>query len=175
MSFGYSQFSAESDNTRNSGTPTRGIYVVAGQDRRQQPLNVVGIPVDCKVSPEDSNGAMYIFEHKDMGRGGPHRHFHFEQDEWFYVINGEFAFEIGDEKFNLNPGDSIFAPRKVPHVWAHVDDSPGQILIIVQPAGNFENFFRQVAQNPNPLSREEVEELFEAHGMKIVGEPLEIN
>jgi mannose-6-phosphate isomerase-like protein (cupin superfamily) len=32
------------------------------------------------------------------------------------VIQGEFAIEVGDEKFRVKPGDSLFAPRKVPHV-----------------------------------------------------------
>jgi mannose-6-phosphate isomerase-like protein (cupin superfamily) len=174
MSLKPNAFSGEADPARNSGTPTRGIYVATGQDRYQSPLDLGRFPVDCKVSTDDSNRSLYIFEHKDMGKGGPHRHFHFEQDEWFYVIKGEFAFEIGDEKFMLNAGDSIFAPRKIPHVWAHVDDNPGQILIILQPAGSFERFFQQLAQHPKPLTREETEALFSAHGMQIVGEPLEI-
>jgi hypothetical protein len=32
-----------------------------------------------------------------MGKGGPPRHYHHEQDESFYVTKGEFAFEVGDE------------------------------------------------------------------------------
>ena len=30
-----------------------------------------------------------------MGKGGPPRHVHFEQDEWFYVIKGDYVFEVG--------------------------------------------------------------------------------
>jgi len=34
-------------------------------------------------------------------------------------MEGEFGFEVGDEKFTLHAGDSLFAPRIIPHVWAY--------------------------------------------------------
>jgi hypothetical protein len=37
----------------------------------------------------------YIFEHTNMGKGGPPRHLHYEQDEWFFAIKGDFAMEVG--------------------------------------------------------------------------------
>jgi quercetin dioxygenase-like cupin family protein len=47
-------------------------------------------------------------------KGGPPRHLHHEQDEWFYAVKGEFVVEIGSQRFRLAPGDSILAPREVP-------------------------------------------------------------
>ena len=94
------------------------------------------IPLQIKVSTDDSDGAMFVFEHAEMGKGGPPRHFHYEQDEWFYAIKGSLAFEVGEEKFTLSPGDSLFAPRMVPHAWAYVGEDPGTLLLAVQPAGS---------------------------------------
>jgi mannose-6-phosphate isomerase-like protein (cupin superfamily) len=62
------------------------------------------------------------------------------RDEWFYVIVGEFAFEIGDRKLRLGPGETLFVPRNVPHGWAHVGGEPGTLLTTVSPAGTFETF-----------------------------------
>ena len=42
-------------------------------------------------------------------------------------MEGEFIFEIGQERFTLKPGDSLLGPRKVPHAWAHVGDGRGRI------------------------------------------------
>ena len=81
---------------------------------------------------------MYVFEHRNMGKGGPPRHVHHEQDEWFYVIQGEFAVEIGEDKFRLKPGDSLFAPRKVPHVFACISNEPRTLITVVSPAGTSE-------------------------------------
>ncbi len=33
-------------------------------------------------------------------------------------------------------------PRKLPHVWAQVSDTPGKLLIAFTPAGRMEAFFR---------------------------------
>ena len=156
-------------------TSKRGVHVPAGKDRFNDPIRLFdGVPLDGKVSAKDTSGGFYVFEHADMGKGGPPRHFHYEQDEWFYAIKGEFAFEIGDEKFTLKPGDSIFAPRKVPHVWACVSEKPGTLLLAVQPAGTAEAFFKALASFTQRPAKEEVEKLFEAHGMKVVGAPLKL-
>jgi mannose-6-phosphate isomerase-like protein (cupin superfamily) len=94
------------------------LYVPNGEHRFGEAPKIWGtIPLQTKVSTDDTDGAMFVFEHAEMGKGGPPRHFHYEQDEWFYVIKGEFAFEVGDKGFSLSPGDSLFAPRMVPHAW----------------------------------------------------------
>src|SRR5207253_794889 len=64
---------------------------------------------------------------------GP-RHLHYDQDEWIYVIDGEFQFEVGDKRFRVGTGESVFIPRKVAHVWACVSRKPGKIINVYQPA-----------------------------------------
>jgi quercetin dioxygenase-like cupin family protein len=91
-----------------------------------------------------------------------------------YPLKGEFIFEVGDEKFRLKSGDSLFAPRKVPHVWAYVGDKPGTLLVAVSPAGTIETFFREFAKPTRQPTVEEAAKAFAAHGMKLVGPPLKI-
>jgi hypothetical protein len=55
-------------------------------------------------------------------------------DEWFYAVEGEFIIEIGQERITLNPGDSVMAPRKIPHVWAYIGETKGRMLIAFMPA-----------------------------------------
>ena len=153
----------------------RAVYVPNGKNRFQEELMIWGIiPLQIKVSGKDTNDSFFMFEHAKMGKGGPPRHFHYEQDEWFYAMEGEFAFEVGDEKFILRPGDSLFAPRMVPHVWAYVGDKPGTLLLAVQPAGSLEEFFMKSCGMTRPPTPEEAEKLFAAHGMKVVGPPLAV-
>jgi mannose-6-phosphate isomerase-like protein (cupin superfamily) len=160
---------------RGGADPGRGIYVPNGRNRFEEELMIWGvIPLQIKVSTEDTAGGLFVFEHADMGRGGPPRHFHYDQDEWFYALKGEFAFEVGDERFTMGPGDSLFAPRMVPHVWAYVGDQPGTLLLAVQPAGSLEAFFMDSCRMTRPPTPEEAAQQFAAHGMKVVGPPLEI-
>jgi len=152
------------------------LYVPRGEHRFDEELKIWGaIPLQIKISTDDTDGALFVFEHADMGKGGPPRHFHYEQDEWFYAMKGDFAFEIGDEQFTLRPGDSLFAPRMVPHVWAYVGDEPGTLLLAVQPAGSLEAFFRQGCEMSRLPTPEEADQQFAAHGMKVVGPPLEVD
>ena len=132
------------------------------------------IPLSNKLSTNDTGGGLYVFEHSNMGTGGPPRHVHDEQDEWFYVIKGEFLFEVGDETFRLKAGDSLFAPRKVAHGWAHISDEPGTLLTAVSPVGPFETFLRDTARHRALPSPEEVEKAFAAHGMTVVGPALQV-
>lgn len=162
--------------TTKAETTGKAVFVPKGLNRFQDELMIWGtIPLQIKVSGKDSSNSIFIFEHAKMGKGGPPRHFHFEQDEWFYVIEGNFVFEVGDEKFTLQPGDSLFAPRLVPHVWAYLEDKPGTLLLAVQPAGSLEQFFMKSCDMARPPTAEEADKLFSAHGMKVVGPPLTVS
>jgi hypothetical protein len=60
----------------------QGLYVPDGKDHSEEDLKIWGvIPLQIKVSTDDTDGALFVFEHADMGKGGPPRHFHYEQDE----------------------------------------------------------------------------------------------
>ena len=152
------------------------VYVPKGKNRFTEELMIWGvIPLQIKVSGRDTDGDFFSFEHAKMSKGGPPRHFHYEQDEWFYAIEGEFAFEVGNEKFLLRPGDTLFAPRMIPHVWAYVGDNPGTLLLAIQPAGSLEEFFMKSCAMTHPPTPQEAEQLFAAHGMKVIGPPLAVS
>ena len=117
----------------------------------------------------------YYTIQSDKKKGGPALHVHHFQDEWFYVIKGEFIVKVGDETFTLSPGDSAFAPRSVPHAFAKTSDGEAQMLIAFQPAGTMEDFFLQMSKlgQSIPKNQQEVlKELWSTHGMEVVGAPL---
>lgn len=155
---------------------SKAVAVHAGTDRfKQDGMMIWGlIPLAIKVSGKDTNGQVLLFEHREMGKGGPPRHVHFDQDEWFYVLQGNYAFEIGDEDFRLKAGDSIFAPRGVPHGWANVGEGPGTVLTMVSPVGKFEKFILDTTKQPTLPSPEEIDRAFSEHGMKVIGPPLDV-
>jgi quercetin dioxygenase-like cupin family protein len=70
----------------------------------------------CKVTNEDSAGTCSLFELVAPPQTGPPRHIHHREDEWYYVLAGEFLFEVGDVKYALPVGGSIWTPRDIPHV-----------------------------------------------------------
>jgi quercetin dioxygenase-like cupin family protein len=161
------------DRNDDASDSLREIFVPAGRDRGNSQRKVLGnLTVHFKVPGQATNGALLVIENVSNGRGGPPRHLHLAQEEWFYAMESEFVVEVGDEQYHLQPGDSILAPRNVPHVWAHVGDEIGRLLIAFQPAGAMEAFFDEMAEMTGPPTMERLKMLFQAHAMEVVGPPL---
>ncbi len=148
-----------------------GCRVAAGEDQYGEYRGLGVSSIAFKVYSQDPNGLL-ILENTFHKKGGPARHLHHNQDEWFYAVEGEFIIEVGQERIRLNPGDSVLAPRKVPHVWAFVGDTKGRILIAFMPAGKMEAFFREVTK-ANAMPPQDPE-LWRVHGMELLGPPLSI-
>jgi DNA-binding transcriptional MerR regulator/quercetin dioxygenase-like cupin family protein len=152
-----------------------GFRVAAGDDRFGEHVQLGGEPIDCKLSGQDTEGALSVFEF--TGHGGGPRHRHHDQDEWIYVLDGEFQFEVGDKRCHAVSGECVFIPRKIAHVWGCTGDKPGKILNVYQPAGGMEEFIREVGNFKDKpphevLSLEELHRWFQAHGMDLLGPPL---
>lgn len=151
---------------------SRPVHVLAGQDRFGEHKGLGISTIDFKVSAADSGGAVLVIENTNRAAGGPARHLHVEQDELFYVLDGEYIIEVGQERFNLKPGDSVLAPRKIPHVWAYVGHTLGRLLITFTPPGKMEAFFREVSK-ANAMPPQDPA-LWRAHGMELLGPPLPV-
>ena len=116
---------------------------------------------------------MYIFESIRDKKGGPALHIHYEQDEWWYILDGEFLFKVGDQSFTARAGDSVFGPRMVPHAFAKISDGPAKLLMAFQPAGKMEELFNAVSKNIYAnKTKEEIRKFRQAHGFEIVGPAL---
>ncbi len=148
------------------------VVVRAGTDRDGVHKTLGISTIDFKVTSADTGGAMLVIENTNRGKGGPAKHQHVAQDELFYVIEGEYVIVIGDQRFELQAGDTILAPRLVPHVWAYVGNTVGRMLITFTPPGTMEDFFRIVSKgNAMPIQDPA---LWRAHGMELLGPPLPV-
>ena len=155
----------------SANLPPALIRVAAGVDRFGEQRGLGVSRIDFKLAGPDSGGLL-ILENTFHAPGGPARHWHRAQDEFFYCLAGEFTFEIGAERFTLRPGESALGPRQVPHVWACVGDGQGRLLIMFNPAGQMEAFFREVTK-ANAMPPQDPA-LWRAHGMELVGPPLKV-
>jgi len=153
----------------NEPNRLRIVNVKSGHDRFEEHRGLGVSVINLKVTPQDSSEIL-ILENVFHSKGGPARHLHCDQDEWFHVTEGVFDFEVDGDKFTLGPGDSLLGPRKVPHVWAHVGDGHGRILIVFSPAGQMEAFFREVTKT-NAMPPQDPA-LWKTHGMELLGPPL---
>ncbi len=145
------------------------VLVPAGEDRFGEQRGLGVSSLRFKMSSAESSD-LFVVQNEFHRPGGPARHLHYSQDEWFYAVEGEFAMEVGEERFTMRAGDSVFAPRNVPHVWACTSSTGGRMLVTFAPAGQMEAFFREVTK-ANAMPPQDPA-LWRAHGMELLGPPL---
>jgi quercetin dioxygenase-like cupin family protein len=139
--------SQDAPNPARVTWPEGGFSVASGKSRRGEPLLLRGIdPVAVKLSAQDTGGGLVVFETTTSPGDGPGLHRHVSQDEWWYVLDGEFVFQVGAEKFRAARGASVFGPRQIPHSFLSIGTVPGKMLISFQPAGQMEQFFEEYAK-----------------------------
>ncbi|NIJ54590.1 cupin domain-containing protein [Dyadobacter arcticus] len=163
-----------SHSQTTSKAPEKGFLIKAGETRfgERTPFRVVNAN-DLKVSSKDTAGSVSVFEYVGKEKMGPPLHIHFNQDEIFYVVEGEYLFQVGSEKMMVKVGDTIFGPRNVPHTWIQMSDT-GKLVYLVQPSGTMEQFFSELNQLKGPPSEDQIQKIHMEHGMKVLGPPLSL-
>ena len=163
--------SAKESSKKNSDK--KGFIVKNGEARFVEHTPMGINPNDTKISSKDTDGMLSVFEYMGKQKIGPPLHLHFDQDEIFYVVEGEYLFQLDQEQSILKAGDTIFLPRKISHTWVQLSDS-GKLIYLLQPAGKFEEFFQKfsVMTTRELPPMDEMQKFFMAHGMKIMGPPL---
>ena len=105
-------------------------------------------------------------------------HLHHNDDETFYVLEGEITVLVDGERLDLGRGDFCFVPRGVVHT-SIVRSERARFLTTISPAG-LEQLFVTCgipATDDRPPSgvamppMDEVIRLFAGHGCDIVGPP----
>lgn len=159
---------------QTSSRADKAVMVPRRHDRSGAAMEISGWRFECKVSGKDTGGDLCVYDTVRYVKGGPPLHVHREQDEWFYVREGKFLFKVGAETFHVGPGDSVFGPRMVPHVFASLTVRSA-LIVAYQPAGGMEQLFFKAweASQHGPLTPEDWRTFSAAHGVDIVGPPLE--
>lgn len=120
----------------------------AGQDISGPPRTLGFSSLAFKVGSAETGGNLFLIEHRNlMPNTGPPLHLHYIQEEWFYVMEGQVIFQVGDQRVQLSAGESVLAPRSISHTFSAVNQ-PAHLLIAFTPAGKMEQYFLDAAAQP---------------------------
>jgi len=103
----------------------------------------VGLGSVC-LSGTDTGGAYCLLEVSLAPAMGVPRHTHTREDEVYFVLAGELEATVGDKTFVLQRGDTLLAPRDIPHELRNPGNVENHYLLVFSPSG-FEEFILATA------------------------------
>jgi quercetin dioxygenase-like cupin family protein len=134
-----------------------------------------------KASGAETGNAFSQIETDDPRGTGPPLHLHHNEDETFYVLEGEVTVLVGEERFDLEAGDFLFGPRDIAHAYV-VRSERARMLVTASPPGLEQVFVSlgvPVTGSEPPTDAvmppmDELVRLFADHGCEILGPPLSL-
>jgi quercetin dioxygenase-like cupin family protein len=138
--------------------------------------------VAVKAGGTETGHAFSQIETDDPRGSGPPLHLHHNEDETFYVLEGEVTLLVGDDRFDLGAGDYCFGPRGIAHAYV-VRSERARMLVTATPGGVEEVFVSLGAPvtGPEPPTdwvmppMDELVRLFADYGCEILGPPLSLS
>ena len=106
---------------------------------------MLGHLMTFKATGKQTNGAFSLVEQiGEPGTGAP-PHIHHGEDEFFYILEGETTFMLGDQTIRGREGSFVFLPRDIVHTFQNTGTRPCRMLLGLSPAG-FEQFFAEMGE-----------------------------
>jgi mannose-6-phosphate isomerase-like protein (cupin superfamily) len=97
-----------------------------------------------RATAADTGGLMTIVEVTEAPGTEAPLHVHHREDEAFFILEGSATIHVGDESFDVGPGDYAFGPRDVPHRYS-IGEAGCRMLFICTPGG-FEKLVREMSE-----------------------------
>jgi quercetin dioxygenase-like cupin family protein len=170
---------ADPTGGRMTTTPTTPTAPIALQPDEGEALWFLGVLATIKATAESTNGRVAVIEHLAPRGSGSPLHVHHNEDEWFYVTEGELTFWVGGRTIAAGAGSFVYGPRDVPHTFT-VSADQARFLLVTEPAG-LENFMRALAVPAErleippaptaPPDMEAMQRLAVEYGIEILGPP----
>jgi mannose-6-phosphate isomerase-like protein (cupin superfamily) len=132
-----------------------------------------GEKIHVLLSRQDTGGALTLFIDETPPNAGPPLHIHRNEDELFYILEGELVMQVNEERFTVPAGSAAFLPRGVPHTFTNPGPQTARSLVALTPAG-LEDFFAEVEPLATQAEPDMTAILAVAarHGIEAVGPPL---
>lgn len=112
-----------------------------------------GLGVDWKIDGSETDKHFSVVHHPIAPRAlAAPLHYHHNEDEYSYVLEGTLGALLGDDVVEAGPGTWVFKPRNQWHTFWNAGETPCHIIEVISPGG-FENYFREVAQAWGDMER----------------------
>lgn len=133
-----------------------------------------------KATSEQTNGAFVLFEEQSQRGKATPLHLHPNEDETFYVLEGEVRVHIDGIEHVGAPGSFVAIPRGVPHAFTVTSATARVLTMLIPGSPAAEAFFRDAGEPaperklppPGPPDIERIQVAAERHrSVKLLGPP----
>ena len=95
-----------------------------------------------KASMKETAGAYSLTEHLVTAASNPPMHVQIDEDEAFYILEGEIEFEVDGQIAHATPGTFAFVARGAAHTFRVLTPTARMLVICSgKPTDNLEDFF----------------------------------
>lgn len=131
----------------------------------------------AKIAGEQTNGTLTAVEFLAPKNFGPPLHRHDDEDELFYILDGELWLSCGDAEAVHGEGAVVWLPRGLPHTF-QVRSQTARVLCVSTPSG-YERFVATLGEPTESRSLPEPAEIDPGHvaevcrqfGIHVLGPP----
>ena len=138
--------------------------------------------LNSHVTPADAPAGMAIAELFMPYGDAPPLHVHHNEEEVFHLKSGVIRFKVGGEEFVARAGDTLVAPRGVPHQF-RVESPQGARCLVITTSTDFDAVVRELGRPASDLGLPEWKDVTPPdaarlaavcarHGLEIVGPPM---
>ena len=103
------------------------------------------------IPPEQSDGRYALIEGLVPPGHQPPPHIHHDEDEGFFVLEGELTLSGPDGEVVLRPGQAHSVPAGVPHTFRVTSTGPARVVSVLT-GSSFVGFLRAVGRPAERLS-----------------------
>jgi mannose-6-phosphate isomerase-like protein (cupin superfamily) len=139
--------------------------------------------VTMHLSASSNTDNISLTEHRVPYGSSPPLHIHHTEDEVFHMLSGEARFVVGGKEIFVKAGDTLVAPKGVPHTFV-VTSPEGASWLNVTNRGDFERMVRaasraaehdglpESAGRPDQAQAAALDAACRANGIELIGPPM---
>jgi quercetin dioxygenase-like cupin family protein len=102
-----------------------------------------------KVSSSDGDDGICVLEFRAPAGAATPLHVHHTHDEVFHILEGEVTWRVGEDDIACRPGDTLLAPKQIPHGYRVVSPQGARWLSVTHGA-DFEGCVRALSRSAQP-------------------------
>jgi mannose-6-phosphate isomerase-like protein (cupin superfamily) len=138
--------------------------------------------VTVKLAAAAGDSGISVIEHWMPYGEAPPLHVHHREDEVFHILEGTMRFRVDDGEIVAHAGDTVLAPKGIPHCF-HVDSIEGAHCLTIMHGSDFETMVCQASRSvewpglpeaaaPTPATIDMLTRVCAANRIDILGPPI---